>query len=315
MTSEWSKTIYRSDEAASPMGCIQQYQYCNAEHKCGELASFYDAMITAAPFLGTPLDQLKGYVNASGRTSSQFIWFERIMYSGYDLASLIKIMRTSALASRSSYAMGTFGQIPNNQWKLDVTHWWTALLAAKQTAFVSVARGPRNPLLLQSTGYPENEYMKQLCHSQKVRSTKYTSFSLFGLYFTFTTGAFIMLISYLLEPIFQYLARRHKYEEYKYIEWTGDETLQLQRMAYQGLGSEAWSGYTDSVPKTRPGYFLADLHLAYSHDENKEVVSDVQRSAQPANTQYYHADLFNLRLGSTSGGRISHKFHPLGNPT
>lgn len=85
--------------------------------------------------------------------------------------------------------------------------------------------------------------------------------------------------------MFEHLARRRKYEEYKYLEWTGNETLQLQRMAYQGLGSEAWSGYTDSIPKTRPGYFLADLHVAYSHDQTKEIKSVVKKSAKTGNTQ------------------------------
>lgn len=89
----------------------------------------------------------------------------------------------------------------------------------------------------------------------------------------------------MLEPIFECLARRRKYEEYKYLEWTGNETLQLQRMAYQGLGSEAWSGYTDSVPKTRPGYFLADLHFEYSLERNKEVASAIRGKAHTASTQ------------------------------
>lgn len=121
--------------------------------------------------------------------------------------------------------------------------------------------------------------------SQKIRSSKYISFSLFGLYFTFAVGVLIILVSYLLEPIFKCLARRRKYEVYKYHEWTGNETLQLQRMAYQGLGSASWSGYTDSVPKTRPGYFLADLHVAYPDDQDKEVGSATERSPQTANTQ------------------------------
>lgn len=47
------------------------------------------------------------------------------------------------------------------------------------------------------------------------------------------------------------------------MEWAANGTLQLQRLAYQGLGSEKWSNYTDDIPKTRPGYFLADLARAY----------------------------------------------------
>lgn len=56
-------------------------------------------------------------------------------------------------------------------------------------------------------------------------------------------------------------------------------------MAYQGLGSEAWSGYRDSVPKTRPGYFLAELHVVYSVDQYEEVGSAVKRNVQTGYAQ------------------------------
>lgn len=56
-------------------------------------------------------------------------------------------------------------------------------------------------------------------------------------------------------------------------------------MAYQGLGSESWTGYTDSIPKTRPGYFLADLHAGYSYEQNKEDRSAAKGSAQAATAQ------------------------------
>lgn len=95
-------------------------------------------------------------------------------------------------------------------------------------------------------------------------------------------GVLIILVSYLLEPIFEHLARRHKFQEYKYLEWTGNETLQLQRVAYQGLGSEAWSGYTDSIPKTQPGYLLADMHVSHSFERSREVTTREKQTAHVA---------------------------------
>lgn len=56
-------------------------------------------------------------------------------------------------------------------------------------------------------------------------------------------------------------------------------------MAYQGLGSEAWSGYTDSVPKTRPGYFLADLHVRYSVEQSTAVGPAVEKTVTTQVTQ------------------------------
>lgn len=166
VTKQWSKTVYRPDEAASPMGCIQQYQYCNAEHQCGELASFYDAMASAAPFLDTPIEAIGGYINVTGQTSSHFSWFETIMYSGYDLDSLLSDLGATSLISHQNFQAGYLGGTPSNQWKLDVTHWWTTLLAAKQAAFVTAAHGPSDPSLLQNTYHPDNKYMQELCRSQ-----------------------------------------------------------------------------------------------------------------------------------------------------
>lgn len=66
----WNKTIHRPDEAASPLGCIKQYQYYNAERKCGELASFYDSITTAATFLNASIEEIYSYANVSDQTSS-----------------------------------------------------------------------------------------------------------------------------------------------------------------------------------------------------------------------------------------------------
>lgn len=53
-------------------------------------------------------------------------------------------------------------------------------------------------------------------------------------------------------------------------------------MAYQGLDSGSWSGYTDSVPKTQPGYFLTDIHVGYPVQQSKEVEPAVKGIAHVA---------------------------------
>lgn len=171
-------TVYRPDEAASPMGCIQQWQYCNAEHKCGELASYYDAVTTAAPCLNTSLEAALGYADVSGQTSSQFAYFGAIMYSAQDLITILRVLGVAALDSSRQFESGFVGPIPSDQWKLDVTHWWTTMLAAKQAAFVNAAHGTKDPALLNTTAYPGNEYMEELCHSQ-VSVTKLSLASFF----------------------------------------------------------------------------------------------------------------------------------------
>lgn len=161
----WSKTLYRPDEAASPMGCIERHQFCNAERKCGELASFYDAITTAAPFLNLSKEWIYGYGNVSGWTSAHFSWFLLIISNAYDLSMLLSYLGVASLVSHRSFETG-FGPLPSNQWQLDATYWWTTLLAGTQAAFVSAAHGPTDPLLFQFTLRLENKYMEQLCRNQ-----------------------------------------------------------------------------------------------------------------------------------------------------
>lgn len=106
---------------------------------------------------------------------------------------------------------------------------------------------------------------------QKIVSTDYTSFSVFGICFIYVIGALIIAISYLLEHIQAWLYRHRNLNEYAYLEWTANETLQLQRMAYQGVGSGNWSRYTDRIPLTEMGDILADLHRSYPLDKKKEA--------------------------------------------
>lgn len=111
---------------------------------------------------------------------------------------------------------------------------------------------------------------------QKILSSDFTSLSLFGLCFTYVTGIIVILASYIVEPLLALFYSRRKYEEYKYLEWAANGTLQLQRLAYQGLGSEKWSNYTDDIPKTRPGYFLADLARAYPPEDDEDEIQEVK---------------------------------------
>lgn len=97
---------------------------------------------------------------------------------------------------------------------------------------------------------------------QKVRSSAYASFSLFGLLFTVIAGLVIVLISYLLEPIAACFHRRGKYNDHTYYEWMSNSSFQLQRLAHQGIGAGTWSGVTDNIPITRAGDELAVLDFS-----------------------------------------------------
>lgn len=99
---------------------------------------------------------------------------------------------------------------------------------------------------------------------QIVLSADYTSFSLFGLYFTYVCGFIIIIIALSLDYVSDYLSDRFHRGAYSYLEWASTETLQLQRMVFQGVKSGTWSGSADSIPTTsQAGEIMANLPFEY----------------------------------------------------
>lgn len=84
-------------------------------------------------------------------------------------------------------------------------------------------------------------------------------------------GLVIIITSFSLEPLIACLyrrdqARKLKRGEYRYLEWASNGTLQLQRLAYQGIKSGKWSGYTDDIPMTESDALLGDLTQSYPEE-------------------------------------------------
>jgi len=69
-----------------------------------------------------------------------------------------------------------------------------------------------------------------------------------------------------------YLARRYRIQEYKQLEWNTNGTLQLQRLAHEGLGAGTWSKAADWIPVTRQGDSLAILDSTNPNHPRLRVV-------------------------------------------
>lgn len=68
-------------------------------------------------------------------------------------------------------------------------------------------------------------------------------------------------MSWVLDPILLCAQKRWKNREYENLEWACNETLQLQRLAYEESGQGDWSGCINSVPVTAADQELAPLNL------------------------------------------------------
>lgn len=344
-TREGSRQTYWPEEAASPLGCVQQFQLCNTalptDKQCGPLASWDDAIAeSAALFNMTASVILEHEYIATSRTASQFSWLFAVLDNAAPyLESLLRTLGQESLASKESLTQGTMGRLPSNQWQLDVEHWWSTYLAAIQAAFVETAIGPadRTGELEQYKLVPWNDHVQKLCNNQvsddfsvslgivefplrtmlytilpslaittrhdcplgcilnmnagadqhvsyqKILSSSYTSFSMFGLCFTYALGIWIIVASYVTGPICACLHRRWKYREYSHLEWTTNSALHYQRMAYQGINSGTWTGQMDDIPMTKHGEILAELPMragATVHHNEPEKPSASDQAGQ-----------------------------------
>lgn len=173
--------IYRSDEPASPLGCITQYQYCivggSGKRQCGPLASRADSLAKAALTFGLTDEGLTSTrSSSSGAKGSRFFWTTSILeYStGIGMRDIVNHLGPRSLASQTGLAQGIQGPLPDDQWKHDVTRWYNASMAATQAAFTNTARGPADPGFDNCTACvspPLNNYEESMCKNQ-VRSSQ-----------------------------------------------------------------------------------------------------------------------------------------------
>ncbi|KAI1389152.1 uncharacterized protein F4822DRAFT_270921 [Hypoxylon trugodes] len=255
------KDLYRMADAASPMGCVEQYQLCaETPNICGPLAGFLDAYVGAVKQVNmTMTPDNAGTVNASVQRLIRFGTMQT------DPAANTVSMITSVLGSRALVSQQTLlsnlqPTLPKDQWKNDMTQMWNIGLAALQGMFVeTVSEGVDKKNAKALAPGSDDEY--NLCQNVKIRSSRHSSFSLFWLIFTYAIGIFVITISYILEPCLACLHRRHGYRGYHRLEWLTNETLQLQRLANEDPGSEFWLRSDEDIPMTRQGVQLGGYDL------------------------------------------------------
>ncbi|KAB2568637.1 hypothetical protein BFW01_g2078 [Lasiodiplodia theobromae] len=172
-----------------------------------------------------------------------------------------------------------------------------------QDAAINAATGPSDPTFLERWRGPQNAEEHKVCQNTKMRSNAHTNFSVFGLAFVFVTGTLLILLSWFLEPCVAYIQKRGGWtwffscrycccrrkphlhpstgfstNAYARLEWSANETLQLQRLAHEELGVGPWEACDSAIPVTaRKGERLGVLDLDdWTHPRLKAPPSDLE---------------------------------------
>ncbi|KAK8859427.1 hypothetical protein PGQ11_010161 [Apiospora arundinis] len=268
-----SGIAYQTSEAASPLGCVQQYQFCNPKYAtpegCGPLTGWYDSIAGAYPLFNLTTedseDDLMSETRRFTKRGTMIEWAYSVGITGgdYGIYDAVRTLGPKSLASQSFQTTGVQFALAKDQWKLDVINWWNMTQARHQAVFLETAIGYSKADADLQHRYlrPIDDKERQLCNSQKTRNAGYASFSMFGLLFTYILGSLLILLSFALDPVMRCLHRRRHYRQYQYLEWRTNGALQLQRLAQDELGYGQWTRCAETVPVTRRGDLLAGLDV------------------------------------------------------
>ncbi|OCL10554.1 hypothetical protein AOQ84DRAFT_246874, partial [Glonium stellatum] len=247
---------YLLDEPASTLACTQQIQVCNPN-------PLKDTQCEPAGGLGDIMD---GIPRLWPDNSQQNLmnWSLNVFQSGiYDLMSMVIYLGISVLTARDKLQGGFQAALPPNQWQLELEHLGSGTLASLQTAFVEAANGPPDPQLFQFQLKPNDTESRSLCNSQKVISSLHSSFRVLSLSLILSIGSILILLDFALVPCPDCFQRRRHRSRYARLEWRTNATLQLQRLAHEGIGAGVWSRADEENPVTEEAELLAVLVIEH----------------------------------------------------
>lgn len=156
----WNGTIqsYYQDEPASPMACLERQQLCITVKGQGRVCT---PLVTAMD-----IPQNTEAILQDREQLNRVIWFYNVLTSpSVHLAEVISNLHTGGLLARNSMSSNAQGFLPDNQWQLEVQHWFATIMAGIQQSFVRTAIGPTPDLVPFATG-PQSEQSKAMCNSQ-----------------------------------------------------------------------------------------------------------------------------------------------------
>ncbi|KAI0155334.1 hypothetical protein GGR57DRAFT_491761 [Xylariaceae sp. FL1272] len=256
--------VYLPGAPSSPLACTDQYQFCDSNDitsNCGPLASFRDALAGGAAIFTLPFAQV-ATGDAGTDHGARYAYLIDGLLNGGGVYNILAILGPSALSLKQNLNGRIQGLLASNQWQVEVEHWWNITMTSIQGIFLDTAYGLNDPSVQAlRVNYTTPEF-HDVCHNQKIKSTSFTTLNFFGLVLTYVVGFILAFISYALEQVFGWLHRRRAYKQFKHLEWTSDTTLQLQRLAYEGIGQGTWSRGTRAIPTTDDGELLALLDIS-----------------------------------------------------
>lgn len=167
MSNNSTQNVYFPEEPASPLACVEKYQFCNAGKECGPLSGKIPTLVESASLFNVTTFEMINEIVPEDPIGSRFTWYYLVLFTmATEIDTILQNLGPKALLSQQSLLGGLMGPLPDDQWQLDVTHWWATRLAGIQAAFVDTAHDTGNAALDKFRFRPYNSYMQDMCNNQ-----------------------------------------------------------------------------------------------------------------------------------------------------
>jgi hypothetical protein len=144
--------------------------------------------------------------------------------------------------------------LEDDQWQKEVENIHNTSMAFLQRRVIDhVSPATQLPHLASLRKYFVQETTPEalhLCANQKIWSTNHYSFSMMGIFLILLGGIVVILVDVSLPYLIGWLQRRNGKGMAARLDWIESESLQLQRIAFEGRGIGPWKGKVDGVPVT-----------------------------------------------------------------
>lgn len=221
-----NRTYYRSDNLTRFLGCTEQHQFCNLNPMANGSS--------CTPLTGATLVQDLATRDSMKLSDLQLRILSR--FTVYLLQTTMILCVNSAISLQAYELLSDTmsRRLPNNQWQIEVTTWFNVALAKLQALLVEISSGPSSHSAGSIIFPPSDEYDQALCSAQKVRqSGNHISFSVIGFTIVLAFGSFIIVLSFSIAILVNFIQRRSRKDMHKSTQWLLDDKLQLQRMIYE----------------------------------------------------------------------------------
>lgn len=238
---------FDSNPPVSPLGCIEQHQFCNP------MNGICTSLTSTNKFDSAKPDSTSNLTSGLLFNKRQEKVAERLFNASSKLGFHKAIKYLDSQRALTSGAYSLLG-LPTNQWHIELEHWFGIVMAQMQRELLEWATGPGIAAGRKYITPPTNPDTAWMCENQIIHDNQYMCFSLLGLGLVLGLGGVIIFLAWFVHDVAGFAHKRFGFgrgSAYRRLEWRFDETFQLQRTALEASDCGIWRKDKRAVPVTK----------------------------------------------------------------